>query len=145
MMTPIIERPSDETLEKIDFVIQGLENGQFEELAKKVDFHQKLKGEDTKRFIKTLLEVIEAQSFELNSLRSDLGTQTQKVDDLSSRLSELEYLLQDYVKNMRGIANGLAILADPPAPLHGGLTTGATRYYNEADAEQFISGYREKY
>lgn len=40
---PTIDKPSDETLEKIDFVIQGLENGLFKDLSKKIDFHQKLK------------------------------------------------------------------------------------------------------
>jgi hypothetical protein len=145
MMTPNIDKPSDDTLEKIDFVIQGLENGQFEELAKKVDFHQKLKGEDSKRFIKTLLEVIDAQAFELNSLRSDLGSTQTKNADLENRVIDLETMLQDYIKNMRGIANGLAILADPTPPLSGGLQGGATRYYNEADAEQFISSNKDRY
>lgn len=144
-MRPMIDMPDDETLDRIDFVIQGLENGQFKDLTKKVDFQQKLKGEDSKRFVKSLVEVIEAQACELGILRSDLYSEQQKNMDLQARVDAIEFQLIDYTKNMRGIANALAILADPQPPLSGGLQAGAARYYNEADAEQFISGYKDKY
>ena len=137
-MIPIIDKPSEDVLEKIDFVVQGLENGQFEDLTKKIDFHQKLKGEETKRFIRTLLDVIDAQSSELQLIRQDNM-------DMTQRISALEDMLMDYTRNMRGIANGLAMLADPPKPLSGGLTSGANRFYNEADAEQFMSMWINKY
>lgn len=139
MMTPNIDKPSETTLEKIDFVIQGLENGQFEDLAKKIDFHQKLKGEDSKRFIKTLLEVIDAQAFELNSLRSDLGNEQQKNTDLGSRVTELEMMLTDYKRNMRGIANGLLMVTrNDPFNQDG-------QFINEADAQSFVNDWKSKY
>lgn len=139
MITPNIDKPSETTLEKIDFVIQGIENGQFEDLAKKIDFHQKLKGEDSKRFIKTLLEVIDAQSNELNSLRSDLGNERNKTMDLEARLLKLEDILFDYTRNMRGIANGLLMVTrNDPFNQDG-------QYLNESDAENFINDYKSKY
>jgi hypothetical protein len=138
-MIPVIDKPSDDTLEKIDFVIQGLENGQFEDLAKKIDFHQKLKGEDAKRFIKTLLEVIEAQSWEITQLRTDLENQTNHGSTLEARVCQLEEKLHDYTRNMRGIANGLIKLSMPD-PLNVN-----NNYINVADAETFINDYKNKY
>lgn len=138
-MIPNIDKPSNDTLDKIDFVIQGLENGQFEDLAKKIDFHQKLKGEDSKRFIKTLLEVIDAQAFELNSLRSDLGNEQHRVSELENRVTELETMLSDYIRNMRGIANGL-IMATRNDPFNQ-----SGQYLNESDAENFVNDYKSKY
>ena len=139
MITPIIDKPNDETLDKIDFVIQGLENGQFEDLAKKIDFHQKLKGEDPKRFIKTLLEVIDAQANELMNIQDRLSREQQQVVNLENRVSDMEEKLHDYTRNMRGIANGLIKLSNPD-PLNV-----SNDYINVADAETFINDYKNKY
>ena len=128
-----IEKPEEETLEKIDFVIQGLENGQFEDLAKKVDFHQKLKGENAKRFVTSLIEVIEEQERELNYLRTDHAALQNKVIDLES-------MLHDYIRNMRGIANGLVLLADPDP-----FGQDYSRANNRMDTESFINDYKSKY
>jgi hypothetical protein len=139
MITPMIEKPSDDTLDKIDFVIQGLENGQFEDLAKKIDFHQKLKGEDPKRFIKTLLEVIDAQAQELNSLRGDYENERQRGLNLDSRLIDLEDKVNNYVADMRGVANALLAISNPDPLKQGGM------YLDEAAAQNFINTYKQKY
>ena len=101
---PMIEKPSDTTLEKIDFIIQGVENGLFKELSEKIDFHQKLKGEDPKQFIKSLIEVIEAQAQELNSIRSVLGNERERGLNLDSRLIDLENKVNNYNCGIRNNA-----------------------------------------
>jgi len=138
-MRPMIDMPEDETLEKIDFVIQGLENGQFKELAKKVDFHQKLKGEDSKRFVKSLVDVIDAQANELVNIQDRLSREQQQVTNLENRISELEMMLQNYMRNMRGIANGLMKLSVGD-PLNQG-----NNYINLTDTENFIDEHKNKY
>lgn len=144
-MEPVLDLPEAETIEKIDYVIQGLQNGQFKELTKKIDFHQKLKGEEAIPFVQSLIDVIKSQAIQLSAMHDRLDREQDNRFALENRVSELEVMLQNYTKNLRGIANGLAILADPKPPLAGGLEQGATRWYNEADAEQFISEYKDKY
>lgn len=138
-MRPVLDLPDDETLERIDFVIQGLENGQFTDITKKIDFHQKLKGEDTKRFIKSLIDVIEAQAGELRNIQDRLSREQDNRMSLENRVSELETKLHDYVRNMRGVANGLIKLSVGD-PLNQG-----THYTNVVDTENFIDDYKNKY
>ena len=138
-----MKKPTQETIKKIDYIIQGLEDGRFTEISKAVEFHQKLKGDDEPTYFTDLLT-------ELQVIRQDmldLEARIRPLEDwqMKEKVQNIEVMLQDYTKNMRGIANALAILADPQPPLSGGLQTGATRYYNEADAEQFISGYKDRY
>lgn len=136
----LLDKPADETIQRIDFVIQGLENGQFKDLAKKVDFHQKLKGEDAKRFIGSLIDTIEEQQQEINSLYSDTSMLREELRQVRDKVEHQETMLVDYMRNMRGIANGLLILAKPD-PFDQDYTTAP----NKHDAEQFVNDYKAKY
>lgn len=138
-MRPIIDRPDDETLDKIDFVVQGLENGLFKDLAKKIDFHQKLKGEDSKKFIKSLVEVIDAQANELSNIQDRLEREQATRMSMEAEISALQEKVRNYNTDMRGIANALMILSNPD-PL-GQNTT----YVDSIAAENFISEYKAKY
>lgn len=140
--TPIavIEKPSEETLEKIDFVIQGVENGLFKELSKKIDFHQKLKGEDPTKFVQSLLLFVEDQQKCIHDLQ--ISTQQARNDFINAenRITELENLLTNHTRDMRGVAAGLATLSRPD-PF-------GMDYSNNVDVsatEQFINDYKSKY
>lgn len=61
-------KPSDETLKQIDFVIQGLENGKYKELAKEVEFHQKLKGEADPSYFQSLIIALETAQIDITRL-----------------------------------------------------------------------------
>jgi hypothetical protein len=138
-MRPILDKPDDATLDKIDFVIQGVENGLFKDLSKKIDFHQKLKGEESKRFLKSLIGVIEAQAQELNSLRSELGNERERGLNLDSRLIDLEDKVNNYNADMRGVANALLAISNPDPLKQGGM------YLDEVAAQNFINSYKQKY
>lgn len=136
----VLQKPSDKTLEKIDFVIQGVENGLFKELSKKIDFHQKLKGEDPSRFVQSLLEVVEMQARQIGDLQSHQATQLNSMIDAENKIRELETKLTNHANNMRGIANGLGYLSKPD-PF-------GIDYNNNWDinsTEQFISEWKQKY
>ena len=64
----VIKKPTDETIQQIDFVIQGLENGRYKELAKEVEFHQKLKGMDAPEYFQSLIFALEAAQNDIMEL-----------------------------------------------------------------------------
>lgn len=138
-MVPMIEKPSDITLEKIDFIIQGLENGLFKDLSKKIDFHQKLKGEDPKKFIQSLIDVIEAQATGLSLARQDYLDLEERIRQNETRIIELENKVQNYNNDMRGVANALIKISSPD-PLGQG-----NNYVDDAAIASFISMYKSKY
>lgn len=135
-----LQKPSDETLQQIDFVIQGLENGKFKQLAKEVEFHQKLKGDDDPTYFAGLWKLIEMQQSRIQSLEIDLGQAQSKEISLDNRLDEFENMLTDYNKNMRGIANALLVLGNPD-PFGQDFTTAPHKH----DAEQFVSTWKAKF
>ena len=98
---PVLQKPSEETLKQIDFVIQGLENGKYKEIAKAVEFHQKLKGDDDPTYASGLWAFIEMQQRRIQSLEIDLGQAQSKDIDLTNRVDELETMLNDYKQCMR--------------------------------------------
>lgn len=138
-MRPIIDKPDEETLEKIDFVIQGVENGLFKDLSKKIDFHQKLKGEDSKHLLASMIAVIEAQASELENMQERLQREQNTRMSMETQISELEEKVSNYKQDMRGIANALIAIANPD-PLGQGST-----YVDDVAAEQFVTKYKQAY
>jgi len=138
-MRPILDVPNEETLEKIDFVIQGVENGLFKDLATKIDFHQKLKGEDSKKFIKSLIDVVNAQAEEIQTIRRDNHDLEQRIQMNESRIIDLESKVNNYNTDMRGVANALIKISNPD-PLGQNNT-----YTDDAAIESFVNMYKQKY
>lgn len=140
--TPIaqIEKPSDDTLEKIDFVIQGVENGLFKDLSKKIDFHQKLKGEDSTRFIQSLLLFVEDQQKCIHDLQVNAQQMRNDFINAENRITELETLLTNHTRDMRGVAAGLVTLSKPD-PFGLDYSTNI----DISATEQFINDYKSKY
>ena len=108
----LMKKPSDETLKHIDFVIQGIENGKYKELAKEVEFHQKLKGEDDPNYFQSLIFALEAAQIDITKLEQqaeqhdidmkqakiDLETEYQNVRTLETDVATIgkavKYLMQ---------------------------------------------------
>jgi len=134
-----IEKPSEETLEKIDFVIQGVENGLFKDLPKKIDFHQKLKGEDSKKFVESLLAFVEDQAKCIHDLRMEIDTNRRDMMDAQMRISQLEDKVNNYNNDMRGIANALIKIANPD-PLGQ-----SNSYTDDNSIDNFVTTYQNKY
>ena len=135
-----LQKPSDETLQQIDFVIQGLENGKFKQLAKEVEFHQKLKGDDDPTYFAGLWKLIEMQQDRIQSLEVDLGQYHSKQITFDNRIDELENMLNDYKANMRSIANGL-LMVGRPDPFDQDYTTAPHKH----DAETFVTTWKAKF
>ena len=85
-----IVRPTDETIQQIDFVIQGLENGKYKELAKEVEFHQKLKGADAPSFLLSILIALEEAQIEIIKLKQVTDQQYTDLREYEARIIDLE-------------------------------------------------------
>lgn len=108
-----IQRPTDETIQQIDFVIQGLENGKYKELAKEVEFHQKLKGEDAPSFLSSILVALEDAQFEIINLTEQNQLARQDINDLMLRLNDLETAKQTNQTDIQTIGKGIKYLMSP--------------------------------
>ncbi|MHA1290032.1 MAG: hypothetical protein ACTSPB_21835 [Candidatus Thorarchaeota archaeon] len=135
-----IEKPSEATIEKIDFVIQGVENGLFKDLSKKIDFHQKLKGEDSKKFVESLLAFVEDQQKCIHDLQIDLSTERSKSIDAEVRITELETKVNNYNTDMRGVANAFIAIANPD-PLGQNYAINI----DQSAVDNFITNFKSKY
>lgn len=111
----LIKRPTIETIQQIDFVIQGLENGKYKELAKEVEFHQKLKGANAPDFLLSLIHALEEAQIEIVKLRQLTDQQNMDINDLTTRLVNLETAKQTNYTDIQTIAKGIkyAISPDP--------------------------------
>jgi len=85
-----IERPTDETIQQIDFVIQGLENGKYKKLAKEVEFHQKLKGAEAPDFLLSIFHALEEAQMEIIKLRQLTDQQHMDLREYEARIIDLE-------------------------------------------------------
>ena len=110
-----IERPTDETIQQIDFVIQGLENGKYKELAKEVEFHQKLKGADAPSFLLSILVALEEAQIEIIKLQLKTDQQNTDIDELTQRINDLEVHKNTTTTDVMTIGKGIkyAISPDP--------------------------------
>ena len=135
-----LHKPSEQTLEKIDFVIQGVENGLFADLSKKIDFHQKLQGEDSKQFVASLINFVEEQQKALHDLQLDRDDERNKRIAAEGRIDTLEAKVSNYNSDMRGVANALMILSNPD-PLGQDMHNNVDNHA----AEMFVSNFKNKY
>ena len=110
-----ITRPSDETIQQIDFVIQGLENGKYKEIPTEVEFHEKLKGADAPDFLYSLIHALEAAQLDIMNLQHRTDQQGIDITDLQQRLDTLESREQTNQADVQTIGKGIkyAISPDP--------------------------------
>ena len=108
-----IERPTDETIQQIDFVIQGLENGKYKELAKEVEFHQKLKGEDAPKFLLSILHALEEAQFEIIKLQQITDKQDIELREYEARIIDLEAHKQTNDADIQVIGKAIKYMMSP--------------------------------
>jgi len=109
----IMIRPSDETLQKIDFVIQGLENGKYTELAKQVEFHQKLKGENDPSYFQSLINALEAAQIDIVKLEQQTMQQERTLMNAQSDLMNAEQKLRDQDTDIKTLGKAIRYLMAP--------------------------------
>lgn len=99
-MTQIITK---ETAQKIDYLIQGMADGKFDEVAQKIEFVKKLTGDyNPPRYFQDMLEridVLEEEKHELKSKLIDLETKhTNEMNELRSDLATIARAIQWLMK-----------------------------------------------
>jgi len=108
-----VTRPSDETIQQIDFVIQGLENGKYKELAKEVEFHQKLKGEDNPDFLFSIFHALEEAQIEIIKLRQLTDQQHTDLREYEARIIDLEAHKSTNDGDIQTLGKGVKYAIDP--------------------------------
>ena len=95
-----------ETVQTMDFILRGLELGKFDDTAKKVEFLGKLSGDETPKYIATLLSRID----ELEIVASNSANT--EADHLN-RIVQLESQNMNLTTDLQAIASGLRQLFEP--------------------------------
>jgi len=108
-----ITRPSDETIQQIDFVIQGLENGKYKEIPTEVEFHEKLKGADAPDFLYSLIHALEAAQLDILNLQNRTDQQGIDITDLQQRLDTLEIRERTSQADTVVMAKGIQYAIEP--------------------------------
>ncbi len=109
----LMKKPSDETLKHIDFVIQGIENGKYKELAKEVEFHQKLKGEDDPNYFQSLIFALEAAQIDITKLENLTIQQDNDIRQAKIDLETEYQKVQTLENDVKVIAKGIKYLMNP--------------------------------
>ena len=109
----VIKRPTIETIQQIDFVIQGLENGKYKELAKEVEFHQKLKGADAPDFLLSILVALEEAQIEIVKLQQLTDTQHLDLREYEARIIDLEAHKQTNDSDVQTIGKAIKYMMSP--------------------------------
>lgn len=105
-----------ETVQKIDFIIRGLELGKFDDTAKKVEFLGKLAGDESPQYIAKLLDRISKLEFETLAMNTDSMTLENKVRQLETDKITLETRINTLENSMQTVAKAIRQLFEP-APL----------------------------
>lgn len=101
-----ITKPSNETIKQIDFVIQGLENGKYKELAKEVEFHQKLKGKTDPNYFRSLIDALETAQYDINNLE-------QLTQQLKTDLENRRVVSQTHEADIKLLGKAIKYLMSP--------------------------------
>lgn len=125
----------EKTVQKIDFIIQGVVDGQFEDFSEKIEFYEKLKDNDPPQHLSKLLTTVHKQGDTIEQFQSQLYTQ-------QTRIQELEDKLSNYYTNMRNIANALGYLSRPD-PF--AVDTNMNNIWDLDSVSTFIHDYKNKY
>ena len=109
----LMDKPSDETIKQIDFVIQGLENGKYKELAKEVEFHQKLKGADDPNCFQSLIFALEAAQIDITKLEQQTQQQQDAITMLKGSVADEQYKTQQLETDVKTLGKAILYLMSP--------------------------------
>lgn len=103
----MIKKPKTETIKKIDFMIQGLEDGKYADLANEVEFYHNLKGDQSNpEYISTLLA-------EIDDLRVEVDTLTSQCNNLNEEQIRLQQKYDSLSTDMNIVAKAIRNLYEP--------------------------------
>ena len=98
-----------ETAQKIDFLIQGVQDGKFDEVAQKIEFIKKLSGDhDAPSYLQELLRRIDTLEEEKHEMKM-------QIDDLTQRNMQHRNEIDGLKGDMNAIAKGLQWMVKPDA------------------------------
>ena len=105
------KRITPETAQKIDFLIEGVEEGKFDEVAQKIEFMKKLGGEHTPpSYLQDLLVDIQTLQFQYSQQRTLTSELEQQYINLQTEHEALKNSIQT---DMTRIAKALQYLFKP--------------------------------
>lgn len=108
-----LDKLEDETVQKIDFIIRGLELGKFDETAKKVEFLGKLSGDNAPKYIAKLLSRITELENKVISQGMEMSNLTFKVTQLETDKANMEVKIISLETNMKTVAKAIRQLFEP--------------------------------
>lgn len=103
----------EKTVQTIDYILRGLELGKFDETAKKVEFLGKLSGDETPKYIATLLKRINHLEKELELANDTIEHHTSRIISLENYKVELEAKVNNLDNDMTAIACAIRQLFEP--------------------------------
>lgn len=110
---PKLEILDEETVQKIDYIIRGLELGKFDDTAKKVEFLGKLSGDKSPKYIATLINRITELEFELESTKSNAISDHSRILQLETDKIESNQKIQNLENDMSDVATAIRQLFEP--------------------------------
>lgn len=111
-----LDRLETETVQKIDFIIRGLELGKFDDTAKKVEFLGKLAGDESPQYIAKLLDRISKLEYTNINQGTEISNLTIKLSQLETDKITLETRINTLENSMQTVAKAIRQLFEP-APL----------------------------
>src|SRR6056297_2101775 len=98
---------TNETAQKIDFLIQGVESGKFDEVVKKIEFMKNLSGDhDLPTYIQDVIS-------DIRTLENDYMNVQSRIEQLEAAMSDFEQLKKETQQDMLEIAKALQYLFKP--------------------------------
>lgn len=110
---PKLEKLDEKTVQKIDYIIRGLELGKFDETSKKVEFLGKLSGDPAPGYIEKLLSRISQLEKENGTLESDNIRHESKIIEIEANHLEAERKITALEDDMTTVAKAIQYFMHP--------------------------------
>lgn len=108
-----LDKLEDETVQKIDYIIRGLELGKYDEAAKKVEFLGKLTGDKSPQYIAKLLSRISVLENTNITQDTDIVNLVYKVSLLETAKANIETKVISLETEMTTVAKAIRLLFEP--------------------------------
>lgn len=110
---PKLEKLDEETVQKIDYIIRGLELGKFDETSKKVEFLGKLSGDPKPGYIEKLLSRISQLENENAQLEVESGQHMNRIIQLETTKTDIEGRINTLENDINVVAKAIRQIFEP--------------------------------